>query len=135
MRERTFWRTAAWTLAALLLCLIALRAFGGIAIPPEAIAGTASTLVCLGIGRTVASPRSSPVRLGATAERVVRRRQVGVALAMGAALGLLLLLVPEVRHGPTPWVLAPVVALGPVLAVREVLLRPRAERRAADRQP
>ncbi|MDF1523214.1 MAG: hypothetical protein P1P87_10390 [Trueperaceae bacterium] len=132
MRERTFWRTTAWALAVLLLGLVAARASGAIPVPPEAIALTASTLFCLGVGRTVASPRSSLVRLDAATERAVRRRQVGAGLVISAALALLLL-VPEVRHGPTPWVLAPVIALRPVLAVREVL--PHAPHDAPERRP
>lgn len=117
-RERRFWRAVAWALGALLAALVGLRALGATGVPAEAVAVVASTLFCVGVGATVVAPRSSPARLAPDVERAVRRRQVGVALAISAALALLLM-VPAVRQGPTPWVLAPIVALGPGLAVRE----------------
>jgi choline-glycine betaine transporter len=123
MWERTFWRAVVATLAVVLLALVTAHAMGTIAVPAGARAFVVSCLVCVGVGATVASPRSSPVRLDAAAERAVRRRQTSVALVLSVALGLLLW-VPEVRRGPTPWVLAPVIALGPVLAARERLGRP-----------
>ena len=108
------------------LCLLAAMALanasGALAVPVEALAFTASCLVCIGVGYTVVSPRSSPVRLDAVAERAVRRRQLRAGLAISVALALLLL-VPEVRRGPLPWFLAPVIALSPVLVVREWLRR------------
>jgi len=118
MRERSFWRAVAAALAVVLVALVALDAAGALAVPAGARAFVASCLACVGVGASVASPRSSPVRLDAAAERAVRRRQVGVALVVSVVVALLLA-VPEVRRGPTPWVLAPVIALGPVLAWRE----------------
>jgi amino acid transporter len=118
MRERTFWRAVAGALAVALAAMLAVEALATMAVPAEARAFVASCLACIAVGATVVSPRSSPVRLGAERERAVRRRQAVVALVVSVAVALLLT-APAVRVGPTPWVLAPVVALGPVLLLRE----------------
>jgi hypothetical protein len=117
MREPTFWKATASALAALLAAMLLVDASGALSVPPEARAFVFSCLVCVGVGATVVSPRSSPVRLDAATERAVRGRQTVVALTIAFALALLLL-VPEVRRGPLPWFLAPIIALGSVLFVR-----------------
>jgi len=122
VREGTFWRAVAGALALVLVAGVAADATGAVAVPPEARALLFSCLVCVGVGATVVSPRSTPARLAPAAERAVRRRQARVALTVSVALALLLA-VPEVRAGPTPWVLAPVIALGPYLVARERLWR------------
>lgn len=124
MREPTFWKTTAWALAALLAGMLLADASGALGVPPGARAFVFSCLVCIGVGATVVSPRSSPARLDAATERTVRGRQIVVALAISIALALLLL-APEVRRGPLPWLLAPVIALGPVLVVRQGFRRRR----------
>ena len=118
MRERAFWKGVVGALAVVLAAMLAAEATGAVAVPTQARAFVAASLACAAVGATVASPRASPVRLDAAAERTVRRSQVRVALVISGALAVLLA-VPEVRSGPTPWVLAPVIALGPALALRE----------------
>lgn len=122
MLERRFWRFTARSLAVLLAGLLLGDASGALPVPPAATAFLVSCLICIGVGWTVVSTRSSPLRLDPAAERTVRRRQVAVGLAISLALALALLM-PEVRHGPVAWFLAPVIALGPVLAVREMRAR------------
>ena len=118
MLERRFWRFTARSIAVLLVGLLLGDASGALPVPPAATAFLVSCLVCIAVGWTVVSTRSSPARLDAAAERAVRRRQVAVGMAISLAVALALL-VPEVRRGPVAWFLAPMVALGPVLAVRE----------------
>ncbi len=120
MRERAFWRTAAWLVVGMLAAMAWANASGALAVPSAALAFAFSCLLCNGVGYSVVSPGSSPARLDSDTERAVRKRQLVAGLAISVGLALLLL-VPEARRGPLPWLLAPVIALSPVLIVRHWL--------------
>ncbi len=134
LRERSFWKSLAWLLAALLAGMMLLDVFAVMAVPPAAKLFTLSCLFCIGVGYSVVSPRSSPVQLDKTAERTVRERQLIVGLAISVLLGLVLLM-SDVRKQPESWLLMPVIALAPVLLARECVIRARNKSRRARDAP
>ena len=117
MREPTFWKTTAWALAALLAAILLADASEALAMALEARAFVISCLVCIGVGATVLSSRTSPMRVDAAAERAVRGRQTVAALAVAIPLTLLLQ-VPDALRGLLPWFLSPVIDRGWALTVR-----------------
>lgn len=128
MSERTFWKTLAWILGALLASMVLVNALDIYAVSWQMRSFTASCLFCIGVGHTVVSPRSSMKMLDEVDERRYRRRTLIVGMVVSVLLGLFLL-IPEVREESMPWVLVPVIALGPVLVVREYFIRVQKEKR------
>lgn len=128
MSEGVFWTSVAWVLAVLLTGMLLANASDTFNVPLQLTAFTTSCLFCIGVARTIVSPKAPPLLLGRKAERRIRKRQLIVGSIISLLLGLLLL-VPEMRAAPVPWVLLPVIALAPILIVREVIMRARSNER------
>ena len=124
MSESTFWTSLAWILALLLTGMVLANASGTYSVPLQLTAFTTSCLFCIGVAHTIVSPKAPPLLLERKAERRIRERQLISGSIISVLLGLLFLL-PEVREGPVPWVLIPVIALTPVLIAREYIVRAR----------
>ena len=128
MRESTFWKLLAWVLGGLLAGLVVIDALGVLAVPAQPKVFLFSCLFCMAVGYSIVSPKSSPVMLDDAAERTFRKKQLVVGAIFSVALGALLL-VPEVHESSVSWILVPVIALAPVLIVREVIARARKQSR------
>lgn len=122
--ERTFWIWLAWTLGVLLAAMVLVNAFATFNVPLQLTAFTTSCLFCIGLGRTIISPKAPPLLLDSKTERKFRWRQLIVGSIISVSLGLLFLL-PEMRREPVPWVLMPVIVLTPILIVREAIVHSR----------
>ena len=126
--ESVFWTSLAWILGILLTGMVLANASGTFNVPLQLTAFTTSCLFCIGVARTIVSPKAPPLLLDRKAERRIRRRQLIVGSIISLLLGLLLL-VPEMRAAPVPWVLLPVIALAPILIVREYIIEARKKER------
>jgi len=130
VRERTFWKSLALLLGASLGGMVLVNALGLYSVPWQLISFTASCLFCIGVGNTVVSPKSSRLLLDKVAERRIRIRQLIIGLMISVLL-VLFILIPEVHEESIPWVLVPIIALTPVMIVRELIIRVRRKRRRA----
>ncbi|MGD8790304.1 MAG: hypothetical protein PVH05_12560 [Burkholderiales bacterium] len=124
MSKKLFWKLLAWILAVLLTGMMLANPSGTFNVPLQLTAFTTSCLFCIGVGRTIVSPKAAPLLLGRKSERRICVRQLIFGSIISVLLGLLFLL-PEVRQNPVPWVLTPVIALTPILIVPEVIMRAR----------
>ena len=132
MKETTFWKLIAWTLALLIICSLIVNAVTQLKIPPQFTSLLLGGLVSIGVGYSIVSPRSSPVQLSVEEERDFRKSQYIVGLIFSIVLALLFLL-PGVRSAPSSWILIPVILLGPFLIVRENRVKVRNTKSWADK--
>ena len=124
MRESTFWKWLASLLVAVLVALVLVDSLGIVTVPVQLRSFLFSALVCIGVGYSVVTPKSSPMLLDDQAERSARNKQLIVGLMISVVLGALLL-TPEAREASLGWILVPVIALTPALIVREAIIRRR----------
>jgi len=130
MKETVFWKVIAWVLGFLVFSSLVINAVTQLKIPPQVTSLLLGGLVSIGVGYSIVSPRSSPVRLSNDAERVFRKEQYIVGLIFSIVLALSFLL-PDVRDVPFSWFLIPIILLGPFLIIREALIKVRGTKSGA----
>jgi len=119
IREGTLWRGVGVALGAgVAVCAVA-NSLHENTVPREVTLLLVGSLVALGVGSTIANPRTSATRLSPPEERKFRRRQYAVGFALSVVLALTLL-AKEVRESMLAWLFVPIMMLPFILVLRDV---------------
>ena len=118
IREDNFWRGVGVTLGILIALCIVVNLLRENTVPQEITLLLSGSLIALGVGYTIASPRASTIRLSSRDEQKFRKRQYAVSFVFSTVLALTLL-VREVRESTLLWLIIPILILPLIIIIRE----------------
>jgi len=104
------WRILSIILVVLLVVMVLLSILGIYQTPQKVTLFIFGTLVAIGIGYTILSPRTPLGFLDPEAKNKFRKQQLIVGLVFSLLFGLMFL-IKEIRNSPIAWLILPIMVL------------------------